>query len=137
MRKLLTAILCAVVVITIGCEKPLHQIIKADKSLSQYIAGDSTAINQSILQNAIDACNNNDTLWLETGVYFSNPQEFIEGLCGNCSEHQTEVYASTGFVIKDKSLTIIGRGKDSTILITGAGYGVYFENADQSSLLNL
>ncbi|MEE9442764.1 MAG: right-handed parallel beta-helix repeat-containing protein [candidate division Zixibacteria bacterium] len=135
MRKLLTILLLAIIII--GCEKNSHTIVKADKSLSQYSAGDSTGTDHSALQNAINSCENNDTLWLEAGIYFSVPQEFIESLCGNCSEHQTEVNASTGFVIKDKAVTIIGRGKDSTILISGAGYGVYFENSGRSSLLNL
>lgn len=137
MSKLFLITLLVISLISIGCEKYSHRIIKADKSLSQYSEGDSTATDYSTLQNAIDACRDNDTLWLEAGVYFSVPQEIIENLCGNCSEHQTEVNASTGFVIKDKAVTIIGRGKDSTILITRAGYGVYFENAGQSTLHNL
>jgi len=91
----------------------------------------------SALQAAIDACADGDTIILQTGIYYASPQAFVDPLCGNCQEHRTNVAASTGFVIRDKSLVIIGRGKDSTILVTGAGYGIYFENSRQSRLSGL
>jgi len=78
-----------------------------------------------------------DTLILENGFYFAYPDTMIEPLCGNCPEHLTDVMATIGFVIKDKSLTVIGEDKDSTVLITGAGYGIYIENAPEVNLIRL
>jgi hypothetical protein len=91
----------------------------------------------SALQAAIDACADGDTIVLQTGIYYASPQAFVDPLCGNCQEHRTNVAASTGFVIRGKSIIIIGRGKDSTVLVTGAGYGVYFEGSRWSRLFGL
>jgi len=98
---------------------------------------DTVAGMRSTLQDAIDLCTDGDTLILTSGIYQAPPNEFIDSLCGNCLEQKTEVYASTGFEIKNKSIVIIGAGKDSTILVSGAGYGVYFENSRQSRLMRL
>jgi hypothetical protein len=96
-----------------------------------------TSNTSYVLQKAIDEAADGDTIFLAPGKYYAQKAEFVEPLCGNCMEHKTDVNASTGFVIKDKALTIIGSSQDSTSLVTNAGYGVYFENAGQSALLNL
>lgn len=98
---------------------------------------DTTAGIRSTLQDAINQCEDGDTLILQTGLYQARPGAFIDSLCGNCLEQKTEVNASTGFTIRNKSIVIIGAGKDSTILVTGAGYGVYFENSRRSRLTHL
>lgn len=78
-----------------------------------------------------------DTIFIAPGTYEATPAPYIEELCGNCEEHKTRVEASRGFLIKDKALTIIGSGKDSTILVTKAGYGVLFENSRGSMITRL
>lgn len=91
----------------------------------------------SALQEAMDAAANGDTLLLEAGIYYASPQEFTDSLCGNCLVHTTAVSASVGFVIRGKSLTIIGAAGDSTLLVTGAGYGLYLEDCPNISVRNL
>jgi len=98
---------------------------------------DTVAGELSPLQHTIRAARDGDTIILQAGIYYASPQKFNESLCGNCRDHNTQVNASTGFVIKDKSIVIIGAGGDSTFLVTGAGYGVYFENSRESHLINL
>ncbi len=98
---------------------------------------DTVAGMRSTLQDAIDMCDDGDTLILTAGIYQAPPDEFLDSLCGNCLDQKTVVHASTGFDIKNKSVVIIGAGRDSTILVTGAGYGVYFENSRRSHLMHL
>jgi hypothetical protein len=97
----------------------------------------SRTIPQSALQEAIVSCPDGDTIVLEAGIYFAAPQPFTDPLCGNCLDQKTAVSASTGFVIKQKSLTMVGKGKDSTILVTGGGYGIYIESCPSVQLINL
>jgi len=89
------------------------------------------------LQLAFDSASDGDTIFIRAGTYGATPSTYIEDLCGNCQEHKTRVEASRGFLIKDKALTIIGSGQDSTILVTKAGYGVLFENSRGSLITKL
>ena len=139
MRK--TSILIGMtLVVILGCgisTAPRNHFVPPDLHLADF---DSTATQwpeTSTLQTVIDMSRDGDTLLLSSGVYYAHSQEFLEPLCGNCAEQRTEVKASTGFVIRGKGLTIIGCHKDSTILVTGAGYGVYFEGAGTCRMENL
>lgn len=89
------------------------------------------------LQKEINNSQNNDTLIISKGTYKSKRNFFIEPLCGNCQNHQTDVEASYGFILKNKSLVIIGQSRTETILITNSGYGFYFENSPNSKIMNL
>lgn len=81
------------------------------------------------LQKAIDTARNGSTIYLSEGVYEASPSEYIEELCGNCPEHINTVYGTKGFIVKNKSLNIIGENKDKVIIITNAGYGIIFINS--------
>lgn len=99
---------------------------------------DSTRIPQTpSLPVAISSAVDGDTLVLDAGLFFSSPQPLIDPLCGNCTDQKTAVAASTGFAVAGKSLVIIGAGKDSTALVTGAGYGLYIEKAPEVRLYDL
>ncbi|MCP4632628.1 MAG: right-handed parallel beta-helix repeat-containing protein [candidate division Zixibacteria bacterium] len=81
------------------------------------------------LQSAIKYCKSGDTLIIAEGHYNAARSTFTENLCGNCQEHKTKVNATTGFVIKNKALALLGADEEKTILITSAGYGLYIENS--------
>ncbi len=89
------------------------------------------------LQTAIDSAIDGDTLLLAPGNYVSQRFSYREKLCGNCENHQTDVQASRGFLIENKGLIIIGSGTDSTVLVTNAGYGVFFTRSYSSDISNL
>lgn len=89
------------------------------------------------LQSVIDSAADGDTLLLAAQSFEAMPVTFVEELCGNCLETQTPVPASYGFIVKDKSLTIVGRSRTSTRLVTMAGYGLYFVNSRKSMVSNL
>lgn len=89
------------------------------------------------LQTAFDGASNGDTILVKPGAYSSRSYAYPESLCGNCEKHKTQVNASRGFLVRDKGLTIIGSGADSTILVTNAGYGVLFLNSHNSKISDL
>ena len=102
------------------------------------VAGKSLTVERgSDLQAVINVARDGDTLLLAAKDFAAHPTEFVEPLCGNCQEPKTDVTASYGFIIKDKSLIIIGDDREKTRLITNAGYGVYFEDSPNSQLRNL
>lgn len=90
----------------------------------------------SDFQSAINEAASGDTIVLAPGIYEANPVEFIDTLCGNCQEHKTRHSASYGFHIADKDLWIVGAG-DSTVLVTHAGYGVFFDNCSEGGISNV
>lgn len=91
----------------------------------------------SDLQSVIDFASDGDTLILGAKVFEARADTMVESLCGNCEQARTNVTATVGFVIRDKALVLIGVDRDATRLVTGAGYGVYFENSRGSVLANL
>ena len=131
----------AVLAIIGGCQTDQggqrSMYVPPDKSFVEWERGDTTRPAASTLQKAFDNCRDGDTIILAAGVYFALPADFVDSLCGNCLEQKTAVTATTGFVIRGKSVIVTGRHRDSTVLITGAGYGVYFEKAGTSRLTRL
>ena len=91
----------------------------------------------SDLQATIDYASDGDTIIIGTKIFEAVPTEFIDSLCGNCTEHRTPVRASYGFLIKNKSLHLIGSDRRETVLETNAGYGLLFINSVGSSIANL
>jgi parallel beta-helix repeat protein len=89
------------------------------------------------LSDAIKKASNGDTLVLKPGRYKAEATPYFENICGNCVEPVTTVEATVGFHIYGKSLTIIGKSRDETILVTNAGYGVLFEESGNSYIGNL
>ncbi len=85
------------------------------------------------LQSAIDRAASGDTLVLAAGIFTASPVEFADSLCGNCAQHKTWHTASYGFHIAGKRLRIVGAG-DSTVLVTNAGYGVFFDNCAEGGI---
>lgn len=84
------------------------------------------------LQAAIDLASDGDVLRVLPGIYRADATGLTEELCGNCENHRTTVQATAGFVVRGKALHLAGGGPSDTILETGAGYGVYFEDSHGS-----
>jgi hypothetical protein len=91
----------------------------------------------SDLQAIIDFAASGDTLVLGAKDFEARPSPFADPLCGNCVDPTDGARATTGFVVRNKQLILRGVDRTTTRLITNAGYGVYFENADGSMLANL
>lgn len=106
-------------------------------SAATVSAASITVERGSDLQAVIDHANNGDTLYLGAKRFEAHRSPFIDPLCGNCEDPRTESKTSRGFVVRKKGLVIVGAGRDETVLVTNAGYGVYFEDAGRSELHNL
>lgn len=91
----------------------------------------------SDLQAVIDYAADGDTIMIGPKVFAASPTSCIDSLCGNCAEQRTPVTASYGFIIKDKSLHLIGEDRARSILRTRAGYGIFIEHSPHSSIRNL
>ncbi len=91
----------------------------------------------SDLQASIDYANDGDTLIIGAKTFKASPVDFIDSLCGNCAEQKTPVRASYGFIVRNRSLYIIGVDKKKSVLETGAGYGLFFVNSSNSHVENL
>ncbi len=96
-----------------------------------------TVVRGDNLQSVIDYASDGDTLVLGAKTFEARPSDFEDPLCGNCPDPHTPVEATTGFVIKGKSLIIIGEDRHRTRLMTNAGYGIYIEDSPVTSLINL
>jgi hypothetical protein len=91
----------------------------------------------SDLQSVINYAGSGDTILLGEKTFEATPSDFTDSLCGNCQDPQMNAQASYGFIIRGKALTIIGKNRESSRLVTNAGYGIYFEDSPGSTLRNL
>ncbi len=89
------------------------------------------------LQDAIDRAEDGDTLLIAEGRFSAVRHYFVDSLCGNCPEQRTDVSASYGFIIKNKSLHLIGQSRLHTVLCTNAGYGLFIDHSPRTSLQDL
>lgn len=89
------------------------------------------------LDSIFNLAEQNDTIFIKKGFYYARPEPYIEKICGNCLEPLTSASTTVGFCIKGKRLIIIGEHRDSTTLITNAGYGILFDSSDGSYIGNL
>ncbi len=112
-------------------------ILSITVSVSSTAAVTLTVERGSDLQSVIDFAADGDTISLGAKTFKGYPSRFVDPLCGNCEDPQTEVSATYGFLIKNKALVIVGKSRTETILETKAGYGIYFENSHGSTLSNL
>jgi len=91
----------------------------------------------SDLQRIINYAASGDTIMIGAKSFTAVGTPFTDPLCGNCQEGITAVPASYGFVIRGKSLTLIGRDRTKSRLETNAGYGLYIENCPEVHIANL
>ncbi len=91
----------------------------------------------SDLQRIINYAASGDTIMIGAKAFTAVGTPFTDPLCGNCQEGITAVPASYGFVIRGKSLTLIGRDRTESRLETNAGYGLYIEDCPEVHIANL
>jgi len=99
-----------------------------------FLTGFSVTGQNKNLQELINNSFDGDTIYLTEGTYIATPENFTEEFCGNCINHNTLVNGTAGFVVQDKSLHIRGNNSDEVVLITNAGYGLFFVNSNNSSV---
>ena len=137
-------ILLSLQVVLLGCvpkdTEPLGPATLYVDDLGDDERGDGSASNPfRALQDALDAATDGSTILIEEGRYVAEPQESIDPTCGNCDDasFRRDIPITVGFVVKDKSIHLQGTDREQTILETGAGYGLLFEEAGSSSVSTL
>lgn len=92
-----------------------------------------------VLQVAIDAAPTGSTIILLPGMHHAEPVAFHEQTCGNCADadFRTDIPATHAIHIAGKALTLRGTSREDSVIVTGAGYGVLFEDAGESRLESL
>jgi hypothetical protein len=91
------------------------------------------------LQFAIDQSPDGAELHIAAGTYTATPQPYADPGCGNCNDTDFAKGsdATRGFYVHKKALHFMGAGAQETVLVTGAGYGLLFEDAGVSSVADL
>jgi len=129
--------LAVTIVILLSTGTAGTQEMSGTEASGHILIGTSPAADYSGLQEAIDSAGDGSVIYIEPGSFSAEPSRFTDPQCGNCLDPSETAAASTGFVIRGKSLTLIGSGRDSTELVTNAGYGIYIEDCPQVEILNL
>jgi hypothetical protein len=91
------------------------------------------------LQVAIDVAEDGATIQIGPGFFRAEPHAGEDPTCGNCDDSTflQPVPITIGYSIRGKSLHLRGDGRERTTLYTGAGYGLYFDEAGISSIEDL
>jgi hypothetical protein len=121
------------------CPNPRADEIYVD-DLGDGVVGDGSEDPPSrSLQDAIDGATDAQTIRVAAGIHEANATEAVDPTCGNCADedYRVDVPITVGFTVVGKSVHIVGASAEQTVLQTGAGYGLYFERAGQSTVEDL
>ncbi|HQL24554.1 MAG TPA: right-handed parallel beta-helix repeat-containing protein, partial [candidate division Zixibacteria bacterium] len=91
----------------------------------------------SDLQSVINYAASGDTIVIAAKTFSARPRLFTDSLCGNCLDPHTPVEASHGFIIRGKSLELIGESRTESRLETNAGYGLFIVDCPEVRIANL
>lgn len=91
------------------------------------------------LADALAAASDGDTIEIARGRYVATPTDAVDPTCGNCADadFRADIPITVGFVVSGKALHLHGASRADTVLETGAGYGLLFEDAGASSVESL
>jgi len=80
------------------------------------------------LEEALSGTRRDATIVLAPGVYALDPESAIDSTCGNCADPDTLVPISIGLTISGRNVRIEGPRDGSAVIVTRAGYGLYFKD---------
>lgn len=70
-------------------------------------------------------------LRLAPGHYWLTPESTLEATCGNCEDPDTEVPVTVGVRLSGRGIQIVGAEDHASVVHTGAGYGLLFEDCQE------
>ncbi|MCH7875988.1 MAG: right-handed parallel beta-helix repeat-containing protein [Gemmatimonadetes bacterium] len=116
-----------------ACTGP--QVPTVEVSPDRPLASDPPAARgMSNLQRAIAGLEGPAIVSLARGHYDLLPAEFTDSSCGNCEDPTEHVPATVGLVVQGIGIRIVGADPRTTIIHTGAGYGILFDGCDGCAL---
>jgi hypothetical protein len=89
------------------------------------------------LQSAVDAVRAGGAVRLLPGRYGLRRTAYADSTCANCQRPDTLIRASRGLLVTGRGIHLIGSGTDSTVIETGAGYGLLFERCEGCAVESL
>ncbi len=79
------------------------------------------------LQRALEAVRDGGEVRLSPGRYRTSAVPYADSSCANCERPDTIIPASRGWLLRGRDVRLVGAGAGSTVLETGAGYGVLLD----------
>jgi hypothetical protein len=110
----------------------LHLVLVQQLS-SQLFSVSSSSELQRIFFQPVDSV----VVRLNPGIYHLTPTPIIDPTCGNCQDVNTPVHATVGLHIRGRFVRLFGPEDKSAIVVTHAGYGLYFDGCAQAFVQNL
>lgn len=80
------------------------------------------------LEEALSGPRHNATILLAPGTYPLDPETAIDSTCGNCANPDTLIPITVGVTISGHNVRIEGPRDGSAVIVTRAGYGLYFKD---------
>lgn len=126
-----------------SCRQRVHRSVVVFVSIALLIAPMLGAAERIEIRNAkeLQALFSNPVkskdVYLSAGTYDLTPTFFIDSTCGNCQDLNTSVQATVGLRVRGRGVRIIGPKDRSAVIVTHAGYGIYFENCLDCSIANI
>jgi hypothetical protein len=117
------------------CARRCFTFILPALTLSCAVAADPQPLPQpepatapGALQRAVAGLPDGMGLDIGAGTYILEPTSYTDPTCGNCEDGAESVPATLGVRISGRGITVRGVHRDSVIIVTGAGYGLLFED---------
>ncbi len=79
----------------------------------------------------------NKVIRLAAGVYDLTPTVAVDSTCGNCQDPDTTVSITVGIRISGEQVSIVGPGDSAAVIVTHAGYGLFFHHCRDCAIENL
>ncbi len=99
--------------------------------------GDTMVESPEQLREAVKAPPASGIIRLAPGKYELSAQIILDSTCANCTDPKESVPATAGLILSGKKLYLIGPEDRSALIVTNAGYGIFFRNCQDGLLRNL
>jgi hypothetical protein len=109
----------------------------ADTEITVAPSGVRVAGSLPDLKTALERAGDHATIRLLPGDYTLSPKRYLETTCGNCEAESTRVEATVGLIVKGRGITIAGDRGQESVIHTGAGYGILFEDCQDCALVSV
>lgn len=115
----------------VGCGDGPEVTVEPDVPPGAEVPGPA---GPSSLQRALEKAGDRATLRLRPGHYVLAPEPYTDPSCGNCEDPEQTVEASVGLRLQGGPIRIVGSSAEETVIHTGAGYGILFDECNDCSL---